>query len=150
MSFDDVLDEAGEPELKNRGRYLRTGLYEAEIVKVTWLESTRKYVVNFKLLKSDNPDFKEGMSVDWVRAMTDDIRFKKRNAGELYKFVLAAYGEIYVEGKTQLDKVKKFVKASHGADQPLAGKKIKIEARPTKSEDFHEYVFTPFIAPKAA
>jgi len=127
------------------GVYFLPGLYEVEIQKVHTLVSRKRedlFIVEAKILESNNPDRAPGSSASWL------VNFKQDAAlGNIKGFIAACNGidpadEVRVNDEVDEDVCEYVV----SEENPLAGTRVKLEAvmKKTKSGgDFTLHIWNP-------
>lgn len=101
-------------------------LYEVEIKRVLTMTSRKKddlFIVEAKIVNSDCPERKPGMTCSWVVNMKQDAAL-----GNIKGFIAAANGiDPSDEAKTDEAVTEEVCDLAVGEDQPLAGLKVGLE-----------------------
>ena len=112
-----------EVNVKQRSRYVAAGNYEGEVQAIKYGRTNQDdrpyFVCEVKVLKSDNPDFKEGSVMTW---MTMVHKYKHYFLEEVKGFVAA------VTDSTADEVTEEVVEFVTGEDQPLAGTRVGVHA----------------------
>jgi hypothetical protein len=127
------------------GIYFLPGLYEVEIEKVFTMRSRKDddlFIVETKILKSDNPERKVGTSCSWVVNLKQDAAL-----GNIKAFIGAANG---IEG-TEKERLNEEITEAVcefvcGEDNPLAGVRLGLQCTNilTKAKkDFTKHWWSP-------
>jgi hypothetical protein len=136
------------------GSYLNPNFkYKLEILKcqvVTPRQGPSAFVVDFKVLESNDPDIKVGETRNWYQKQNDSF------LGAVLEFMLAALGfnmndpahKAHAEKEVQ-PRCPEFAEAACGTDQILKGKLISVDTRSKGTKaggDFTKHTWHPAAA----
>ena len=127
------------------GVYFLAGLYKVRIVKVTTINSRKKddlFIVEAKILESDNKDRKVGSSCSWVVNLKQDAAL-----GNIKGFVAAANGiDPTDEDTVNKEVTEEAVEYVCSDDNPLKDVELNLECTAIKTRaggDFTLHKWSP-------
>lgn len=133
-----------DAEISYGGFYLEPGIYEVEIGRVftrTGRTGDPFFVVEMKVLESNNPNRPAGCSPSWVVKTNQDAAI-----GNIKGFLAAASG-IDPKDREGLKQVTAaYAEWASGAENPLAGNRVHVEVdiiKTRKGADFSKHYWSP-------
>jgi hypothetical protein len=138
------LANKGEGHTEKEPKWIPAS-YDLEILKITTMTSRKKddlFIVECKIIKSDCPERKAGISASWVVNLKQDAAM-----GNIKGFIAAANGIDPSDEEAVNEAVTEEVcELAVSNDQPLAGNKIHLECimiKTRENKDFTLHRWSP-------